>query len=77
MFSGLPIACFDVSFNRATTAGKAFFFSSIDELREIAGFLDGERAINCANDLRTVAEKRYQWKTIAADYESVFQSPNF
>lgn len=67
MFFGVPIASYDVVFNRATTADKAYYFKDSGSLLKI---------INTQNlsgsAMKEVSEKYYTWKTISSQYAALY-----
>ncbi len=67
MHFGIPIAAFDVVYNRETTEGKAYYFKTPDELLEIVnrGGLKGE-------EMKKIAERRYTWRHISRQYCDLF-----
>ena len=60
MFFGMPIISFDVIFNKATTAGQAYYFHTTDDLLEILGRKDLDGA-----PMKKIAQERYTWKSIS------------
>lgn len=68
MFFGIPIVAYDVVFNRATTADKAYYFGSADELLEIIGRKDLDGGL-----MKKIAEERYTWKTISKQYADLYR----
>jgi glycosyltransferase involved in cell wall biosynthesis len=72
MHLGLPIAAFDVVFNRATTEGKALYFKNAGELASLVqctpeGTWEEQRPI-----MMEIAERRYKWSIIAEKYAALF-----
>ncbi len=67
MFFGKPIVAFDVIYNRATTDNKAYYFKKSADIVELlqSGDLKGE-------SMKVLAESKYTWKQIAAQYESLY-----
>lgn len=68
MFLGIPIICYDVIYNRATTFGKADYFTDENSLRQL---------ISCHKEsgkvLKELAEENYTWKHITKQYEDVYR----
>lgn len=68
MYLGLPIITFDVSYNRATTENKAFYFktpadiNAIIENTRFSGFREQ------AATMKEIAVRRYTWAAIAEKY---------
>jgi glycosyltransferase involved in cell wall biosynthesis len=73
MFLALPIITYDVSFNRATTEGKAEYFKDGFELIEIISSIDNNRLDIIRMDMKEIADKRYLWAKIASKYSEVFE----
>lgn len=68
MYLGLPVVAFDVSYNRATTEDRAFYFSDVESLKKIIEHNEvihykGNRLI-----MKIVADERYTWDVIAEKY---------
>lgn len=67
MFFGIPILAFDCIYNRASTDGKAYYYSNSHEL--------GKLIVNKTLDgrvMRVLAEKEYTWRKIASQYEALY-----
>lgn len=71
MHFGVPIATWDVVFNRETTEGKAYYFKTPEELIGISARNDLEGSI-----MKEIAQRRYLWKVIAKQYCDLFLSKN-
>lgn len=68
MYLGLPVVAYDVSYNRATTEDRAFYFSDVESLKKIVeknevSHYKGNRLI-----MKIVADERYTWDVIAEKY---------
>ena len=68
MHLSLPIAAFDVVYNRATTEDAARYFRDADELAELMDFTapgewDTQRTV-----MKEIAVRRYRWSLIADKY---------
>lgn len=72
MYLGLPIAAYDVNFNRATTENKAFYFDSPETLRAICENLDEAACARNAADMKEIALRRYTWERISRLYAELF-----
>lgn len=73
MYLGLPVLTFDVSYNRTTTEGKAFYFRTPED---IAAVINNERLSAFRENgsrMKEVAMRRYTWDTVAAKYEQLIQ----
>lgn len=72
MTLGVPVIAYDVSYNRATTENKAFYFKDVAALIKICDDkLPAEYGEN-AIQMKAIAKKRYQWGRIAGRYRSLF-----
>jgi glycosyltransferase involved in cell wall biosynthesis len=68
MHLSLPIAAFDVIYNRTTTENKAQYFRTAEELKDLLWRVtiedwQAQRAV-----MKAIAERRYRWKLIAEKY---------
>ncbi len=73
MCLGLPIASFDVTYNRATTEGKACYFKNADDLASLIRTTpdtewEKQRAL-----MMEIGERRYRWSIIATKYATLFR----
>ena len=80
MGAGAPVLAFDCEFNREVTAGRALFWSDAeqltDHLDEIAtGDIDEELTSLISEGKQRIAQ-RYQWESVADDYEAVINQLN-
>lgn len=68
MHFGIPIATWNVVYNRETTENKAYYFSSPEELIELAARKDlhGE-------SMKEIANRRYLWHLISEQYVNLFR----
>lgn len=69
MFAGRPVVAYDVVYNRATTAGRAAYFSDVAGLRRLISSELPDGSV-----LLEIAEKEYTWSRIAARYVSVLRT---
>lgn len=70
MFFGIPIASFNVIYNRETTEGKAYYFDNADGLLKIIANKDElDGAV-----MKEIAQRRYTWKTISSQYSLLYRS---
>lgn len=69
MHFGIPIAAWDVVYNRETTEGKAYYFRTPEELIGISRRedLDGKR-------MKKIAVENYTWRKVAEQYCELFLS---
>lgn len=68
MFFGIPIACYDVIYNKETTERKAYYFRDADDLLEISLMKNLE-----GRHLRDIAERRYKWSHISKKYCELYR----
>jgi len=73
MYLGLPVAAFDVNFNRHTTENKAFYFASSQELRDICLAAEPESLAEVAAAMREIALRRYTWERISRCYAELMK----
>lgn len=68
MFFGIPILCYDVIYNRATTFDSAGYFSSVEEIVKLLSDskLSGEK-------MRSLAYEHYTWRKITHQYEDAYK----
>lgn len=69
MYAGVPIAAYDVNYNRYTTGGHASYFSDCPSLRKIASSPDATQG----RALREHALQQYRWADIARQYAALFR----
>lgn len=72
MYLGLPIIASNVSYNRATTEGKALYFDDANDLLQIVSSLTEERKNEMARNMKEIADRRYLWNIIASKYENLY-----
>lgn len=68
MFAGIPVACYDVVYNRATTYGRAYYFKDSDSLKALASRADLD-----GSDMLRLAREHYTWATIASQYCQLYK----
>jgi glycosyltransferase involved in cell wall biosynthesis len=68
MYLGLPVLCFDVTYNRATTEESALYFKDADSLRKTLGRLSALNLLAIGIAMKTIADREYTWKKIARSY---------
>jgi glycosyltransferase involved in cell wall biosynthesis len=64
----LPIAAFDVVYNRATTEGHAKFFKDATALARLLLETPMAEWEAQRKDMKEIADRRYRWATIADRY---------
>ena len=69
MYLELPILCFDVSYNRATTEDEALFFRDEKDLKFLLNNTGINKYKEIATTLKEIANRRYTWKEIANKYK--------
>ena len=72
MHLGLPIASFDVTYNRATTENKCLYFSTADELSNLLRLTPVQIWENQRFVMHEIAQRRYCWDLIAEKYSQLF-----
>lgn len=74
MYLGLPVIAFGVNYNRETTFGKALYFNSFEELKELLLNIRLHDRAQLTHDLSKLAKKNYSWKAITKKYVKMFKS---
>lgn len=72
MHFGVPILAYDCNFNRYSTEDKAHYFSDSDQLRHLLEALTDTELKNNASCMYEIANRRYTWKEINQQYESIY-----
>ncbi|MDB4225830.1 DUF1972 domain-containing protein [bacterium] len=72
MYLGLPVVAFGVNYNKETTGNKAVYFNDTFELIKILNNLTDMDLQDIAKNMKAIAETRYTWSTISAQYASLF-----
>lgn len=67
MFFGIPIACYDVVYNRETTFDKAYYYCDSSSLFSLVCRLDLS-----GSSMHEIASEIYTWKHIALQYEDLY-----
>jgi glycosyltransferase involved in cell wall biosynthesis len=73
MYLGLPILAFKVSYNVTTTENKAVYFSTAKELIHQLNAISTTQKNLLKHEMKTIANRRYTWKTIAKQYGLLIQ----
>ena len=68
MYLGLPVVAFGVTYNKTTTEGKALYFRTVEELKEIIEHTNIATLKIIANNMKSTANRRYTWSIIAKKY---------
>ncbi len=72
MYLKLPVVAFNVSYNKATTENKAFYFSDKQSLKNIVESLSESALIETAGKMSEIAQRRYRWTIVAEKYRALF-----
>ncbi|WP_423127242.1 DUF1972 domain-containing protein [Gaoshiqia sp. Z1-71] len=70
----LPVICFDVPTNRATTEEKSLYFKDAKSLIEIVAMLDTPNTKKLGDDLFEIASRRYTWERIVDLYKKCIET---
>jgi len=73
MSLGLPVICFDVPTNRATTEEKSYYFKDIDSLKSILRAFNTEKIKELGGDMCEIASRRYTWKRVVNIYKKCIE----
>lgn len=75
MFFGRPVLAYDVVYNRETTESMAHYFRDITDLVLL---LVKDKSVYDTNSksMLEIAQRRYTWKAVASQYESLYESYN-
>jgi glycosyltransferase involved in cell wall biosynthesis len=65
----LPVICFDVATNRASTEEKSYYFKDTESLKSIINALDAQKIKKLGEDMIEIAKRRYTWKRIVSLYK--------
>lgn len=65
----LPVLCFDVPTNRASTEEKSYYFKDEDSLKLILDSMNKEKIEKLGKDMFEIATRRYTWKRIVGLYK--------
>lgn len=71
----VPLACYNNGFNNNTTFDKAFYFSNVEELKQIINSKTDEELKQNASTMKLLAVEHYLWETIAKQYYDFFNCP--
>lgn len=73
MFLKLPIFCFNVSYNVATTEEKAVYFNSKENLIELIRNTNSRQLQVLSSSMKEIAQRRYLWKLISTRYINLIE----
>lgn len=71
MYLGLPIAAFDVNFNRETTENQALYFKNADELKILCHNASDTDLKSIGRRMKAIADRRYTWQRISECYSKL------
>jgi glycosyltransferase involved in cell wall biosynthesis len=74
MHLSLPIAAFDVVYNRATTEGAARYFKNSAELVELLNRVSSVEWESQRLVMKEIAVRRYRWSIIADKYAEILNA---
>jgi glycosyltransferase involved in cell wall biosynthesis len=69
MSLGLPVLCFDVETNRASTEEKSYYFKDSQQLIETLSKLKEAGIVQLGIDMKEIAQRRYTWERIVNLYK--------
>lgn len=67
----IPIVCFDVPTNRATTFESTLYFKDVDSLYKVISGLSKDVLDKIKNDLYQIAKSNYTWEIICNKYKKL------
>jgi glycosyltransferase involved in cell wall biosynthesis len=70
----LPVLCFDVPTNRASTEEKSFYFKDVQSLIEILSRLNINKTKQLGIDMYEIASRRYKWERIISLYKKCIEN---
>ncbi|MFY8035250.1 MAG: DUF1972 domain-containing protein [Flexibacteraceae bacterium] len=73
MFLRLPIFCFGVSYNRATTENKALYFETKENLIQLVKSTNRKQLEALRTDMKEIAQRRYLWTLISKRYVNLIE----
>lgn len=74
MYLGLPVIAYGVSYNRATTEGRAFYFRSAEDIVHLLNTRRMAQYRQTGADMQAIAYRRYTWKNVAARYAGLLDN---
>jgi glycosyltransferase involved in cell wall biosynthesis len=74
MHLGLPVAAFDVAYNRATTEDQAAYFNNVASLSSLLLAVPQSEWDAQRPRMKSIAHRRYAWKRIAFEYARLFHT---
>lgn len=73
MCIGLPVLCYNVSYNRKTTENSAAYFKDSEDIIQFMKNTYTEKLRLLADTMKTIANRRYLWEVIATKYDLLIQ----
>ena len=70
----IPVICFDVPTNRATTHNLSLYFNDKKTLFDLVSSIGESKLSQIKSDLFKIAKKYYTWEIIATKYSDLFLS---
>lgn len=70
----LPVVCFDVPTNRASTEEKSYYFKDSNSLKNVLIGLNSSRLKLLGSNMYEIANRRYRWERIASLYKKSIES---
>jgi glycosyltransferase involved in cell wall biosynthesis len=77
MYLQLPVIAFDVIYNRITANNQSLFFHDLVSLKEIVANIDHYPLRAIARDMKTCANRRYTWASIASRYANLVEGRKY
>jgi len=71
MSLGLPVICFDVETNRATTEDKSLYFLDSTSLATLLRNLDTDKIFILGKQMKEIADRKYTWQRITEIYKNL------
>lgn len=69
----IPVVCFDVETNRATTKNRSFYFTDEQSLINLLSTLSKIQLEELKTNMITIARENYTWNIIAKKYENLIE----
>ena len=71
MCNGMAVLAFDVNYNRYTTQGQAFYWSTPVALSALLEGLSADKLNRCAMAMKSIADSEYTWAGVVEQYDAV------
>ncbi|SFS55276.1 Glycosyltransferase involved in cell wall bisynthesis [Zhouia amylolytica] len=72
MYLGLPVVCYGVNYNRATTNNKAIYFENDNDLKGVVEGFTENQLEEVGKAMKEIAENEYTWSIISKKYAELF-----